>query len=368
MAHLADVDGIQLAPGASAIAEMVGSSDHLVFVLADGLGMHQVEAMDGCAFIPGHLAAEVCAVFPSTTPVALTSLATGEWPNVHGAIGWNVYLPEIHVVAEIIRFFRRRDQVSLDRLGLTPEDVYPVPSAFSRTDRDVVSFLPEAIAGSPYSVYAVGGAPNRGYRTLSQAVDAVLQRVATADGPTFTNLYWPNVDTVSHALGTEHAHVRAAVRELDREIARLHAGLSRRGRIVLSADHGLVDTAEDQVHVLEPSDELIGCLTKEPSGEDRAVYFSVAVEKEARFRDLFKRRFGERFLLLATDEVQALELFGPGLLSVVARRRLGNLVAISTGADVLLFPWTGPPSKDPPAVSRHSGLNPAEIRVPLMLA
>jgi hypothetical protein len=112
----------------------------------------------------------------------------------------------------------------------------------------------------------------------------------------------------------------------------------------------------------------MACLAREPSGDKRVVYFAVDRGREARFQSLFKRHFGDRFLLLATEEAEGLGLFGPGLLSDVSRRRLGNMVAISAGADVLLFPWTAPPTKGPPSVSHHSGLTPAEMRVPLVVA
>jgi hypothetical protein len=112
-ASLAGVESVGLTDGARSIADAVAHSDHLVFVLADGLGMDLLEGLGGGLFLLDHLAAELRAVFPSTTPTALTSLATCEWPNRHAALGWDVYLPEVEAVATIIRFFRRRDEVPL---------------------------------------------------------------------------------------------------------------------------------------------------------------------------------------------------------------------------------------------------------------
>ena len=88
------------------IKRLIGEPDHLVLVLADGFGMNFVEGLDEGAFIRNHLATEMRTVFPSTTPIVLTSLATGEWPAAHSVIGWFVRLRQIDAVSTIISYIR----------------------------------------------------------------------------------------------------------------------------------------------------------------------------------------------------------------------------------------------------------------------
>ena len=64
------------------------------------------------------------------------------------------------------------------------------------------------------------------------------------------------------------------------------------------------------------------------------------------------------------DEVEALELLGPGRIEDFARRRLGTHLAISRGADTFIY-------LDKPEymqfIGYHSGLTPDEMLVPLVV-
>jgi len=65
---------------------------HVVFVLCDGLGSAVLEEhLAPDSFLRRHNdAGRLRAVFPSTTPAALTTLATGLWPGQHGMPGWDL--------------------------------------------------------------------------------------------------------------------------------------------------------------------------------------------------------------------------------------------------------------------------------------
>ena len=89
-----------------------------------------------------------------------------------------------------------------------------------------------------------------------------------------------------------------------------------------------------------------------------------AVEFEARFRE----RFGEDFYLLPTDEALELELLGPGPVSPVTRRRMGNYLALSAGSSAIYFNYRRTRERGPRKVADHGGLTPAEMIVPLIVA
>lgn len=358
-----------LTSGAGRIADLIGPSDHIVLTLADGFGMHFVDAMDDAAFVPRHTVTSLNTVFPSTTPVALTSLATGRWPAEHAVTGWHTYLPELEGVSTIIKFMRRSDEIALSEFGVSTEQVYPVESLLGAGERNFAALYPEDIANSVYSTYSCRGVRQVGYTSLSQAVDAVIRRVSGAEQPTFTYLYTPHPDKEAHRYGTFSAQAQMSARNVNNELERLARALPDNARLVMTADHGLVDAGEEEMHEIRPSDEVMSCLTREPSGDKRVMYFQVRNGDMKRFQKLFKGRFGERFLLISVDEAESIELFGPGCISSIARRRLGNVMAISKDANVISYRWPEVTKKEePPLASFHSGLSPAEIRVPLVIA
>ena len=196
---------LPLTSGAEKIAGMIGPADHLVLVAADGLGMALVESLDADGFMRRHVAASLRTIFPSTTATAFTSLATGQWPNRHAALGWFTYIPDIDTVSTIIPFIRSADGVPLTDLGLTIDRALPVPSQASAVDRPLLSLLPTAIAESTFSGYVSGGRPRTGYDAPEEAVASIVSAVLTASGPTYTYLYVPDVDYAGHALGFSDA-------------------------------------------------------------------------------------------------------------------------------------------------------------------
>ena len=368
MASAAGASVRPMTKGAETVAGLIGPADHLVLVVADGFGMALVESLDAGTFPRRHAAATLHTVFPSTTASAFTSMATGEWPSRHAAVGWYTYVPQVDAVTTIIPFLRSIDDSPLTELGLTVSEALPIPSLLTGMARPSLSFLPEPLEGSTFSAYLSGGTPRRGYSSLAQAVEAIAARVRTAPGPTFTYLYVPHVDYAGHELGFSDPRTLATAAEVGRVLEALAEGLAGQARIVMTADHGGLDAGGDDVHLVGASDPLMGLLEREPSGDSRVVYFHVRQGEETRFQEAFRDRFGGRFLLITVDEAEEMELLGPGRLSDETRRRLGALVAVSLGADVFLYGWPSRSKEGKPFVGHHSGLSPAEVLVPLIVA
>ena len=368
VAMLAGAEGVQPGPHSGELAELIGPSDHLIFVLADGVGLSMMERLPPDSFLLTHLAAEITTVFPSTTAAALTSLATGEWPTRHAATGWWTHLAEIGSAAAILPFTRRSDRRPLTELGVTPEQAFPVPPMALGRGRDCLALLPERIADSVYSTYAAGANERRGYKSLRQAVDAIVERVRNSGGSTYTYLYTDQVDRAAHRHGVGDQRVGTALRRLDRELLRLQRGLDGRGRIALSADHGFLDAPEGHRHQIRSSDPLLECLRYPPSGDMRVLYLHVKDGAEDRVRELIRKTFGDRFLLISADEAEALELLGPGPLSSATRNRTGDLIAISAGPDVIAYQPGRGTGRWMSQAAQHSGLTPQEMLVPLVIA
>ena len=138
------LNGAEVRPSAhsSRVVDLIGEPDHLIFVLADGLGLSTLERLPAGSFLRRHLAAEITTVFPSTTSSALTTLATGEWPARHAVTGWWTHLPEIDGPVTVLHFTRRSDGVPLEQIGVSPERVFPAPAMAAGQGRDVLALVP----------------------------------------------------------------------------------------------------------------------------------------------------------------------------------------------------------------------------------
>ena len=105
-----------------------------------------------------------------------------------------------------------------------------------------------------------------------------------------------------------------------------------------------------------------------PTGDARVLYFHIRNGAESEIRRTLEQRLGERFLLITVDEAEDLELFGPEPISDLTRSRLGDMIAISKGQDVIEYEPAGATGRVMMEESHHSGLTPSEMRVPLVLA
>lgn len=360
---------VLLNKNASTIKSLIGEPKHLVLVIADGFGMNFVEALDADAFIPNHLAAEMRTVFPSTTPIALTTLATGLWPAKHAVIGWFLRLREINAVSTIISYSRTADKKPLSELGVSARGAYPVPSRIGGASKEALHVMPEQIVGSVYSNYWTGGIAQAGYEAHSpqQAVQLAVDRIRTARAPTFVYLYMPQVDSAAHARGASHANTLNAVRQMDALLETLNAALPENARLIMTADHGHLDAPNGKSYTLDASDEIMSLCNAAPTGDFRAVYVDVTDERMDAFRRLIHRRFGDDFLVLTASEIERVGLFGQGALSEDTRARMGSALALSTNGAV--FDYRTALGEDThPIVSHHGGLTPAEMRIPLVVA
>jgi hypothetical protein len=167
------------------LAERIGAHDHLVFVLVDGLGIELLRehARERSGFLASLPAQELLATFPSTTAVALTSLATGEHAARHGITGWNTHIAEAGITAEILPFVERFSKRPLADFGVSGESVFSIPSLMRAFARDRVVVTRSYVAGSIYSRYWSGDSPCLGYERIPDAVDAVIGRTRSARAP-----------------------------------------------------------------------------------------------------------------------------------------------------------------------------------------
>ena len=367
LASIGGAPNVPHSPGVAAVVDLIGPVDHVVVVMVDGLGLNVVDADHGADFLAAHVAAELTTVFPSSTPTVLTSYATGLWPSGHGVPSWHLYLDEIDDIATIIHYTRRGDDKDLGSLGLTPEQAYPAPTTTARMAWSSFGIVPEEILETPYATYSRGHSPGYGYKGLEDAAGAVLKRLGESGGPSFTHLYIPHVDAASHEYGIDHDVTKQAIAAVDGLLSQIAALLPSNAAIVVSADHGLIDM-DDTAHEIEPDDDLVDYLEHEPCGTAPSVMLQVREDRAVEFEARFRERFGDDFYLLTADEVLELELLGSGPVSPVTRRRIGNYLALSTGAPAIYYNYPRTEEDDRPKVANHGGLTPDEMLVPLIVA
>ncbi|MDK1032436.1 MAG: alkaline phosphatase family protein [Planctomycetia bacterium] len=363
---LAGGEGVEPSCGAQALAQQIGKSEHYVFILVDGMGAKLMGRLPAGGFLRSHLAAELQAVFPSATAAALTTVATGLWPAAHGVPTWWVYLEQFDLAAVTLPFTQRWTERPLGELGVNRKDVFPLPGIWSRINHSLLAIVRHKIKDSVFTDYATGGKERVGYDGLPEALEITRERIARAQRPTFIYLYVPDLDHLCHEKGAECEDVQRLLLAMDKQLGDFCEALAGRARIVITADHGEVNVPDERRFVIDEGDALLEHLRFPATGEPTVPVFHVKPGSEDAFLKAFARRFGDAFCLITAEEAESLQLLGPGPLSPVTRRRLGDFIGIAPAPAAIYF--KPPDAKVTVHVGVHGGLTPDEMLIPLILA
>lgn len=229
-------------PGAREAARerlCIEAGGQVLVILTDGLGWVPLEARLGHApVLRSHQGSTsvIHTVAPSTTAAAITSFATGRLPGATRMVGYSVWGPEGPM--NLLAFAE-----GVDPLGWQPCDTTFETLARAGVASAVVS--PSAFAGSGLTRAALRGARHVGASGWDQRIRAALRELRS--GTPLVYLYWSDIDHVGHHHGVGSQEWTAALEEFDAGLRTLLAGVGRGVRVVLTADHGMVDTSPGQL-------------------------------------------------------------------------------------------------------------------------
>ncbi len=259
----------------------------LVMVLVDGLGWQMLRECAGHTPNLRRLLADAdylhtCA--PSTTAAALTTLATGVYPGTHAMVGYAVRDPLLrgqlgagHVpgpsdVFDLITFKNSsHDPLAWQSVPTLIERANAKANAGYGSQLGAVSIGRSKFAGSGLSLAAWRGFKHIGVDALDQRPYQAYR--AIKEGAKLVYLYVGELDHAGHNHGWHSDKWLQALEALDAMVGQLFRRLPAGTRMVLTADHGMVDT--DRHHRIDLAKEKE--LAKDV----------VAVAGESRFLQLY---------------------------------------------------------------------------------
>ncbi len=291
---------------------------------------------------------------PSTTATSLTSLGTGLPPGSHGLVGFTSRVPGTDRLLNALQWDKRVD----------PVEWQPHPTAFARLAREgvtVTSVNKREFRDTGLTVASQRGAEYVGADRVGERIAGVV--AAARHRPSLTYVYDGDLDWTGHRFGVASSAWLQQLAMVDAEAEQLREALPASTRLVVVADHGMVDSPpEARIDVDEHPELLDGVAL---------------LGGEARFRHLYAARgavddvvaawrstLAGRAVVLTRDEAIGRGWFGsvdPGV-----RPRLGDVVVACTGDTAVLstaaFPY------EATLVGLHGSLTPAEMLIPVVVA
>ncbi|MFP5254350.1 MAG: alkaline phosphatase family protein [Acidimicrobiia bacterium] len=320
-----------------------------VLLVIDGLGWNQLTARPSVApTLAGLDGGPITTVAPSTTATALTSITTGLPPGEHGVIGYRM---AVH--GEVLNVLRWSTMAGDARQTIPPGKVQ-VSSAFEGQRPAIVTRAEFSTSG--FTGAHLDDTRFTGYRTIATLTSEVIRLVR--GGEPFVYAYYEGLDKVSHEYGLGEVYDEE-LRWVDHLVARLLDALPAGTALVVTADHGQVETG-DNIREL-PADVLAHVASQ--SGEGRFRWLHARSGRTAALLEACRTHLGDLAWVRSRDEAIAEGWYGP-VVTDAAASRLGDVLLAAKGTVAFFDPLdTGPYV----LIGRHGSLTEDEMLVPLVV-
>lgn len=327
-----------------------------VLLLVDGLGETLLRRYRHAApflssLLTGHSSAT--AGVPSTTATSLTSLGTGLPPGGHGLVGFTSRVPGTDRLLNALFWDKSVD----------PRAWQPHPTAFDRLQElgiHVANVNKREFADSGLTLAAHRGADFVGADRVGERIAAVLE--STARRPSLTYVYDGDLDWTGHRHGVASEAWLQQLAMVDAEAEQLRDALPAAVRLVVVADHGMVDcSAEDRIDIDEHPQLRDGLYLF--AGEARFRHLYCAARARPDLEATWRETLGERAEVLTREE--AIERGWFGAVDDAVLSRLGDLVVAARGSfGVFSSVDFGYETR---LIGLHGSLTPDEMLVPLLV-
>ena len=335
---------LELPPGPAYVVMLVDGLGH------DLLAEHRAQAPYLHSLLGSPPA--TCGV-PSTTATSLTSLGTALTPGQHGLVGFTSRNPSTGKLLNNLFWDKSVD----------PLEWQPNPTAFARLEAAGVQTTvvgKREFSASGLTRCGQRGAAYVGADDLSERIDGAV--AATHGRPSLTYVYDGDLDWHGHRAGVDSQRWRSQLRDIDEDVQELREALDPAVRMVVVADHGMVDSAPtthvdiDQTPALRDGVILLG-----GEARFRHVYCHAGATDDV--AATWRAVLDGVATVLTRDE--AIDRGWFGAVSPGVRGRIGDVVAAAHDS------WALMSSKDfayeMTLIGLHGSLTSREMHIPILV-
>jgi hypothetical protein len=369
------------------LAALPGQYRHVILLVVDGLGLEQFEyfSQTGMGHAPATgratfwqrlmdqaMLAPITSISPSTTASALTSLWTGKPAGDHGILGYEMYLKEYGLIANMITHAPvsfTGDVGGLRRAGFQPETFLTVPTLGPHLQMNGIkptALQHASIAHSGLSTMlfpSVDVVPFRSPSDLWVTLPTLLETHSLET--TYTYIYWGELDELSHKFGPYDRRVEVEFTLfsylLDGFISQMRKHATGDTLLLITADHGHLHTPAVANLETRFHPQFSSNLHLNPSGESRLAYLYLRPNREDQLREYIQSTWPGQFEMVPSETAVQSGLFGTNPAHNRLADRIGDQILF---AQEKAFLWWA--DKNNPLNGRHGGLSRTEMVVPLI--
>lgn len=342
--------------------EQISSYKKVMLLVIDGLGDNTLSRLSPQGFLSQNRLGHMTSVCPTTTASAITSFVSGKAPLQHGLTGWFTWLRELGSVTAVLPFRARFGGPPLNEQGIDIAPLLGWDSVFNSFDRPVLALQPQEIAHSHFSKASLGQARQIGFVNFDHCLQ--LATAQLQDTPGFIYAYWSQLDRLAHRHGIGSIEVAEHLTELEASIEAFATNLDADTLLLITADHGLLDTNATHTIELQQHPELQDCLSLPLCGEPRFAFCYLHDSKHKVFKDYIEQHLSHTCELLSRQQMLEMGLFGLGQAHAEFSHRIGDY-ALVMKENYVIKDLIGA-EKAYTQIGVHGGLSEDELYVPLI--
>jgi len=340
---------------------------NIILLVVDGLGHDYLKSRCRGSLLSSYCHERLSSVSPSTTATAITTFLTGVPPQQHGFTGWFTYFSELGSVLAVLPFHTRIGSTPVEESLLSPAELSGALPFFNNIQIESNLVVPDRIAGSSFNRAFSGSAKITPYSGLSGLRKTLRRLLRRGRKRSFTYAYWPEFDSLAHRFGIGSPRVQEHFLQLDRLFADLLSDLQGSDSVLLvTADHGFIDTSPNRTIHLENHPLLQRTLMVPLCGESRLAFCYVHPGRQRTFEAYVRDQFSGQAKLFPSSQLLQQGWFGRGAPDPRLQHRIGQY------ALVMKENWTIidrlPGERALQHIGVHGGVSAQEMYVPLIYA
>jgi hypothetical protein len=348
--------GVKVRPDVAEGALDLPEAPAYVVLLIDGLGARLLERYpDEAPYLSSLMATQQpgTAGVPSTTATSLSSFGTGLPPGAHGLVGFTSRIPGTDRLLNALFWDKSVD----------PKQWQPHATAFTGlrlNGASVTVVNKREFRDSGLTVAAHRGADFVGADRVGERIAAAV--AASRERPSLTYLYDGDLDWTGHRYGVDSEPWLQQLVMVDAQAEQLREALPAEVRLMVVADHGMVDSPSshrvdvDREHALRDGLVLMG-------GEARFRHLYCRTGADATVAATWTELLGDRAEVLTRDEAMMRGWFGAVEPAVLPR--IGDVLVACRGDHAVVS--TVGFAYESTLVGLHGSLTEDEMLIPMLV-
>ena len=317
----------------------IKTADTINLILADGLGYENL--LKSNSNLNKNVSSSINTTFPSSTNVALATLAFANLPIEHGILGYYLFDQSTESIFNALNF-NNGSEVFLKNDKF--QENVSIWNMFKEKKISTNNFQPSSLVNSELSNLLYRKENTIGYNNSDNLVELFSDSLVLENR--FNFIYYPNIDLAAHIFGVESKEWTSELNKFENLVEQLSNISNKKCYTIITADHGVVNIPIENRHRLEYDTKI------KIYGDQRSVYIK-GNEKDV--RNVFKDVPGElltkrelKYLLGETND-KFLKSYYPDFCFLVQDNHI-------------IYPQ----HLNNQLVGYHGGLSSKEIKIPLI--